>query len=62
MAYSQILFATVTALTALSAIGAIGLAVFGDTRYNLGHRGVAMRLAQIALVGATALAALLTST
>jgi hypothetical protein len=45
----QIIFTVIVTLTAASGIAAAGIAVFGDTRRNLGQRAVAEKFAQIAL-------------
>jgi hypothetical protein len=55
----QIVFSITVALTVSSGLVAGGIVIFGDTRRNLGQRAVAERLAQIAVVGATAIASLL---
>jgi hypothetical protein len=55
----QIVFTVTVALTAASGLAASGIVIFGDTRHNPGQRVVAERLAQIALIGATAIASLL---
>lgn len=47
------------AMTGVSALIATSVAVIGDTRRNPGQRVLVERLAQIALIGATALVALL---
>jgi hypothetical protein len=48
LSFQTILVVTV-ALTAASGIAAASIAVFGDTRRNLGQRAVAEKFAQIAL-------------
>ena len=54
----SIIFAATLALTVISGATATAIVVFGDTRRNAGQKAVAERLAQIALVGATAVVAL----
>ena len=56
----QIIFIVTVALTVSSGLAAISIVVFGDTRRNIGQRNVAEKLAQIALLGAGAIASLLT--
>jgi polyferredoxin len=56
----QIIFAVTATLTVLSGAAATLIVTFGDTRRNVGQRIVAERLAQIALLGAAAIASLLT--
>lgn len=55
----QIVFVVTVALTVTSGLAAMGIVIFGDTRRNLGQRNVAEKLAQIALLGAAAIASLL---
>jgi hypothetical protein len=55
----EIVFAITVTLTVASGLGAGCIVVFGDTRRNLGQRAVAEKFAQIALIGAIAIAALL---
>jgi hypothetical protein len=57
----QIVFLVTVAVTVSSGLAAVAIVVFGDTRRNVGQRNVAETLAQIALLGATALASLLAS-
>ena len=59
MLSSNIVFFVTVALTIASGIAATSIVVFGDTRRNAGQRAVAERLAQIALVGTTAIVSLL---
>lgn len=56
----QIIFIVTVALTVSSGLAATAIVVFGDTRRNLGQRNVAEKLAQIAVLGAAAIASLLT--
>jgi hypothetical protein len=55
----QVVFIVTVGLTVLSGTAATSIVVFGDTRRNSGQRAVAERLAQIALIGATAIVSLL---
>jgi hypothetical protein len=55
----QIVFLVVVCLTVASGLAATGIVMFGDTRHNIGQRTVAERFAQIAVLGATAIVALL---
>jgi hypothetical protein len=55
----QIVFIVTVALTVSSGFAAVSIVVFGDTRRNVGQRNVAEKLAQIALLGAAAIASLL---
>jgi hypothetical protein len=54
-----LVFLVTVALTVSSGVAAIAIVVLGDTRRNIGQRKVADKLAQIALLGAAALASLL---
>ena len=56
----QIVFFVTVMLTVLSGTTAALIVALGDTRRNAGQRVVASRFAQIALVGAAAIASLLT--
>lgn len=56
----QIIFAVTVTLTVLSGATAALIVALGDTRRNAGQRIVAGRLAHIALLGAAAIASLLT--
>jgi hypothetical protein len=53
-----VFFATIS-LTAASGLAATCIGLFGDTRHNAGQRAVAEKFAQIALIGAAAVAPLL---
>lgn len=53
-----VFFASVL-LTASSGLAATCIVLFGDTRHNTGQRAVAEKFAQIALIGAAAVASLL---
>lgn len=55
----QIVFFAVVCLTVASGLAATGIVMFGDTRRDPGQRAVANKFAQIALIGATAIIALL---
>lgn len=55
----QIVFLVAVCLTVGSGIVATSIAIFGDTRRNAGQRAVAERFAQITVIGATAIVALL---
>lgn len=55
----HIVFLVTVFLTVASGVGATCIVVFGDTRRNAGQRAVAEKFAQIAAIGATALASLL---
>lgn len=57
----QIVFLVVVCLTVASGIAATSIVMLGDTRRNTGQRAVAEKLAQIAMIGAVALIALLES-
>lgn len=53
-----VFFATIL-LTVASGLAATCIVIFGDTRRNAGQRAVAEKFAQIALIGAAAVASLL---
>jgi hypothetical protein len=55
----QIIFLVVVGITITSGIAATSIVMLGDTRGNAGQRAVAERFARIAVIGATAIAALL---
>jgi len=55
----QIIFLVVVGITLASGVAATSIVMFGDTRQNNGQRVVAERFAQIAMIGAIALIALL---
>lgn len=57
---AQIIFFVTVCLTIASGLAATTIVMFGDTRRNAGQRTVAEKLAQIAVIGAMAIAALLT--
>lgn len=59
MVLTQVVFLVTVCLTVASGIAAASIAVFGDTRRNAGQRAVAERFAQITVIGATAIVALL---
>ncbi|MBX3582865.1 MAG: hypothetical protein KF810_13300 [Rhizobiaceae bacterium] len=61
MSEFQIVFSAALVLTVLSGLAATSIVLFGDTRRNVGHRNVAEKFAQIALLGAAAIVALLAS-
>lgn len=52
-------FLTTLTLTTVSGATAVAIIAFGDTRKNAGHRIVAQKFAQITLLGAAAIIALL---
>ncbi|MHA6686887.1 hypothetical protein [Mesorhizobium sp. A556] len=56
---AQIVFIVTVCLTVVSGIAATSIVIFGDTRRNMGQRTVAEKFAQIALIGALAIAAML---
>lgn len=56
---TQIVFLVTVCLTVISGIAAISIVIFGDTRRNAGQRAVAEKFAQITVIGATAIVALL---
>jgi len=55
MLVSQIVFATAVVITVASGTGAVALVVLSDPHREPGRRLVAARLAQIAVLGATAI-------
>lgn len=55
----QIVFLVTVCLTVASGVAATSIVILGDTRRNAGQRAVAEKLAQIAMIGAVALIALL---
>lgn len=55
----QIIFLVAVGITITSGIAATSIVMFGDTRRNAGQRSVAEKFAQIAMIGATAIVALL---
>jgi hypothetical protein len=55
----EIVFAVTITLTVGSGLAAGGIAIFGDTRRNLGQRAVAEKFAQIGLLGSAAIVSLL---
>lgn len=55
----QIVFLIAVCLTVASGIAATSIVMLGDTRRNAGQRAVAEKFAQIAMIGAIALIALL---
>jgi hypothetical protein len=57
----QVIFLVTVGITLVSGIAATSIVMFGDTRRNAGQRAVAERFAQITLIGAGALIALLGS-
>ncbi|OQM76449.1 hypothetical protein [Manganibacter manganicus] len=57
----QIIFFITVCLTIVSGLAATTIVMFGDTRRNAGQRTVAEKLAQIALIGAMAITAMLAS-
>lgn len=57
----EVVFATVVALTILSAGSATAIVLVVDTRARPGARIVAVRLMEVAVLGAGAIAALLSS-
>ncbi len=59
MSEFQIVFSAALALTILSGLAATTIVIFGDTRRNAGQRNVAEKFAQIAVLGAAAIASLL---
>lgn len=59
MLSSQIVFVAVLGIALASGSAAVALSVFGDTRRNEGQRQVALRLAQVTVICAAALASLL---
>jgi hypothetical protein len=59
MLSTEIVFIVTLCLTVASGLGAMALVVLGDTRRNAGQRAVAVRLAQIAVIGASAIVAML---
>lgn len=61
MSEFQIVFSAALALTVLNGLAATSIVLFGDTRGNVGQRNVAEKFAQIALLGAAAIVALLAS-
>lgn len=55
----QIVFIVAVLLTVASGIAATSIVMLGDTRRNAGQRLVAEKFAQIAMIGAVAVIALL---
>lgn len=55
----QVIFFVAVCLTVASGIAATSIVMLGDTRRNRGQRTVAEKFAQIAIIGATAIIALL---
>lgn len=56
----QIVFLVTAFVTVAAGLGAAAIAIYGDTKSNAGQRFVVEKFAQIALLGATAIAAMLT--
>ncbi len=59
MLNNEYVFIATLSLTVASGLGATALVVFGNTHRDVGQRAVAVKLAQIAVIGASALVALL---
>ncbi len=59
MISSHTVFVAVLGIALASGTAAVALAAFGDTRRNEGQRQVALRLAQVTVICAAALASLL---
>ncbi|MBN9242138.1 MAG: hypothetical protein J0I98_05035 [Mesorhizobium sp.] len=55
----QIIFLVAVGITLASGVAATSIVMLGDTRRNAGQRAVAEKFAQIAMIGATAIVALL---
>lgn len=59
MVPADIVFIVAVLLTVASGLASTTIVMFGDTRRNAGQRAVAERFAQFAVIGATAIMALL---
>lgn len=55
----QIIFFVAVGITLISGIAATSIVMLGDTRRNAGQRVVAEKFAHVAMIGATAIIALL---